>query len=204
MRKVSMKGKRESFLVVSCRAQISLSLCFSLVLISPSRQTRVGKSNYKLLNVKQELPYGTWSNCHALLYFLTSFHSPGQPRTPSVEQADLVLVFFQFIVQWLGLQACAAMRSHPASGLPGTFQTGCNWRPGTSWLGRVDAKPENSQPVSGNHTVEGENWLPPVVQSLDATPYSPPHYFSEFCYTHENSVDVFGVITIDENSAVNS
>lgn len=90
MRKISMKGKRESFLVVSCRAQISLSLCFSLVLISPSRQTRVGKSNYKLLNVKQELPCGTWSNCHALLYFLTSFHSPGRPRTPSVEQADLL------------------------------------------------------------------------------------------------------------------
>lgn len=165
-----MRRKRESFLVISCRALIYLSL-WSLVLISHSRQTTVVQIQLQNIKHKQELPCGTWSNCHALLYFLTGFQSSGRPRTPSVEQAELVLVFFQFIVQWLGLQACAAMHSHPASSLPDTFQTDWNWRLGTSWLGRVDAKPENSQPVSGNHMAEGENWLLPFVQSLDATPY---------------------------------
>lgn len=186
MRKVSMRRKRESFLVVSCRALICLSLCSSLVLISHSRQTRVVQIQLQNIKRKQELPRGTWSNCHALLYFLTSFHSPGRPRTGW--SCPCVLPAHRPVVGITGVCCHAQPPSFRfARYVPNTLKLKA-WDE-LAWQGWCQAWELTTSlwKLHGRRRKLTSASCRPVFRCYPVL----SAYFSEFCYAHENSCGCF-------------
>lgn len=79
----------EEFSGCILRVQMYLPFFSSLVTIDLCRQTKSMQSTLQTIQCKQEPSSGTWSDCQPLLYSLTRILSPGWPRIPAGEWADL-------------------------------------------------------------------------------------------------------------------